>query len=37
MGRILKQRRFARLSVRPRPKQADEAAQAAFEKTLPRG
>ena len=36
IGRILGQRRFARLSVRPRHRDADEAAQEAFKKTSPR-
>ena len=35
IGRILGQRRFVRLSVRPRHPDADEAAQEAFKKTLP--
>lgn len=35
MGRILTQRRFVRLSVRPRHPNADEAAQEAFKKTSP--
>ena len=34
--RILKRLKFARLSVRPRHPQADEAAQQAFKKTSPR-
>lgn len=33
IGRILKQRGYTRLSVRPRHPQADEAAQEAFKKT----
>ncbi len=36
IGRIPGQRRFARLSVRPQHPDADEAAQEAFKKTLPR-
>ena len=35
VGRLLKQLKFTRLSVRPRHPQADEAAQQAFKKTLP--
>ena len=35
IGRILGQRRFVRLSVRPQHPDADEAAQEAFKKTLP--
>ena len=35
VGRILKQLRFTRLSVRPRHPEADEGAQEAFKKTLP--
>ena len=33
VGRLLKRLKFARLSVRPRHPQADEAAQATFKKT----
>ncbi len=36
IGRILGQRRFVRLSVRPQHPDAYEAAQEAFKKTLPR-
>ena len=36
IGRILGQRRFVRLSVRPRHPDANEAAQEAFKKTSPR-
>ncbi len=36
IGRILRQRRFVRLSVRPQHPDADEAAQEAFKKTSPR-
>jgi transposase len=36
IGRILGQRRFVRLSVRPQHPDADEAAQEAFKKTSPR-
>jgi len=36
MGRILKQRRFARLSVRPQHPEAALEAQEAFKKTSPR-
>ncbi len=36
VGRLLKQLKFNRLSVRPRHPKADEAAQQAFKKTLPR-
>lgn len=36
VGRLLKQLRFTRLSVRPCHPQADEEAQAAFKKTSPR-
>ncbi len=36
VGRLLKRLGFTRLSVRPRHPQADEAAQQAFKKTLPR-
>lgn len=36
VGRILKQLKFTRLSVRPRHPAADEAAQEAFKKTSPR-
>ena len=35
VGRLLKQLKFTRLSVRPRHPQADEAAQQAFKKTSP--
>lgn len=35
VGRILKQLRFTRLSVRPRHPEADEGAQDGFKKTLP--
>jgi transposase len=35
VGRLLKQLKFRRLSVRPRHPQADEAAQQAFKKTSP--
>lgn len=35
IGRILKARRFARLSVRPQHPEADAAAQEAFKKTSP--
>jgi transposase len=35
VGRLLKQLKFTRLSVRPRHPQADEAAQEAFKKTSP--
>jgi transposase len=35
VGRILKQLRFTRLSVRPRHPEADEGAQDAFKKTSP--
>ena len=35
IGRILGQRRFVRLSVRPQHPDADEAAQEAFKKTSP--
>ena len=35
VGRLLKQLKFTRLSVRPRHPEADEAAQEAFKKTLP--
>ena len=35
-GRLLKGLKFTRLSVRPRHPKADEAAQQAFKKTLPR-
>jgi transposase len=35
VGRLLKRLKFTRLSVRPRHPQADDAAQAAFKKTLP--
>jgi transposase len=35
VGRILKQLKFTRLSVRPRHPQADEAAQQTFKKTSP--
>ena len=35
IGRILGQRRFVRLSVRPQHPEADEAAQEAFKKTSP--
>lgn len=35
IGRILGQRRFVQLSVRPRHPDADEAAQEAFKKTSP--
>jgi hypothetical protein len=33
IGRLLKQRRFARLSVRPQHPKSDTAAQEAFKKT----
>ena len=36
VGRLLKQLKFTRLSVRPRHPQADEAAQQTFKKTSPR-
>ncbi len=36
VGRLLKRLRFTHLSVRPRHPKADEAAQQAFKKTLPR-
>lgn len=36
IGRILRERRFVRLSVRPQHPEADEAAQEAFKKTSPR-
>lgn len=36
MARLLQQRRFVRLSVRPQHPDADPEAQAAFKKTLPR-
>ncbi len=36
VARLLKQLKFTRLSVRPRHPKADEAAQQAFKKTLPR-
>ena len=36
VARLLKQLEFTRLSVRPRHPKADEAAQQAFKKTLPR-
>lgn len=36
VGRILKDRGYRRLSVRPRHPQADEATQSAFKKTSPR-
>ncbi len=36
VGRILNDRDYRRLSVRPRHPKADEAAQSAFKKTLPR-
>ena len=36
VGRLLKWLGFARLSVRPRPPKAEEAAQQAFKKTAPR-
>ena len=36
VGRIIKQRGYRQLSVRPQHPQADEAAQEAFKKTLPR-
>ena len=36
VGRLLKGLKFTRLSVRPRHPKADEAAQQAFKKTLPR-
>ena len=36
VGRLLKGLKFPRLSVRPRHPKADEAAQQAFKKTLPR-
>lgn len=35
VGRLLKQLKFTRLSVRPRHPQTDEAAQQAFKKTSP--
>ena len=35
VGRLLKQLKFTRLTVRPRHPQADEAAQQAFKKTSP--
>jgi transposase len=35
VGRLLKQLKFTRLSVRPRHPQTDEAAQQTFKKTLP--
>jgi len=35
IGRIMKQRGYRRLSVRPQHPQADEAAQETFKKTLP--
>lgn len=35
VGRLLKQLKFTRLSVRPRHPQADEAAQQTFKKTSP--
>lgn len=37
VGRLLKQLKFTRLSVRPRHPEADEAAQETFKKTSPRG
>jgi transposase len=37
VGRLLKQLKFTRLSVRPRHPQADEAAQQTFKKTSPTG
>jgi len=36
VGKVLAKLGFRRLSVRPRHPQADEAAQQAFKKTLPR-
>jgi len=37
VGRLLRRLKFTRLSVRPRHPEADESAQQAFKKTLPRG